>query len=360
MCIYENRRNLLFQDMKRMGVDAAVITPSSDFLYLTGSAKQEAQRPVALVITMDRALLLMPDFECGNEPALAASLELVPFCDGQDAAALLAALLPAGGCVAAGRQMRASLLLSLQALRPDVCWKNADALLTPMRRRKSAQEISIIETAQHMAERALTRLLQEPLVGRTERSIAARLRALRLEEGFDAVGSGIIASGPNTALPHHINGDRVVQPGDVLMFDIGGQYRGYRADFTRTFAVGHAPEGFHDVYETVLAAHYAGVRAAREGVPACEVDRAAREVIAGSGFGDFFTHRLGHGIGLDIHEEPFIMSANTLPLECGSVFSCEPGVYLPGRFGVRIEDLLVLESSGARSLNLLPKDLQIL
>ena len=180
MCIYENRRNLLLQDMKRMGVDAAVITPSSDFLYLTGSAKQEAQRPVALVITTDRALLLMPDFECGNEPALAASLELVPFRDGQDAAALLAALLPAGGCVAAGRQMRASLLLPLQAHCKNLRWLDADALFVPMRRRKSAEEIAVIETAQHMAERALTRLLSGPIIGRTEHDIAAQLRALRL------------------------------------------------------------------------------------------------------------------------------------------------------------------------------------
>lgn len=211
-----------------------------------------------------------------------------------------------------------------------------------------------------MAERALSRLLQEPLVGRTEREIASRLAELQLEEGFDAVGPGIIASGPNTANPHHVNGDRTVSEGDALMFDIGGTYRGYHADFTRTYAVGHAPDGFREIYEIVLAAHFAGKEAATAGMPAAEADRAARQVIESAGYGPFFTHRLGHGIGLDVHEAPFITSQSQTPLENGSVFSCEPGIYLPGRFGIRIEDLLVMENGHARSLNDLTKDLQII
>ena len=359
MCVYENRRILLQHSMQRAEIAAVVVAPSADFLYLTGSVRQESQRAAALVITRERAVLLMPAFECGNEPGLAASLALLPYSDDQDAVGLLADLLPARGCVAVGRQMRASLLLALQARCPALRWQSADSLLVPLRSRKSAQEIQTIEAAQHMAERALTRLLNEPLIGRTEKEIAARLRQLRLEEGFDAVGDGIVASGPNTALPHHVNGSRVVCRGDALMFDIGGTYRGYRADFTRTFAVGSLPEGFEDVYSIVLEAHLAGRRAAAAGVPAAEVDRAARRVISEAGYGHFFTHRLGHGIGLDVHEAPFIASANTAPLEPGNVFSCEPGIYLPGRFGIRIEDLLVLEPDGARSLNTLSKQLQI-
>lgn len=359
MGVYEDRRALLRQDMQRAGIGALVIAPSTDYLYLTGSARQESQRIAALVLTGERAVLLMPAFECGNEPSLAASLELLPYSDDQDAAGLLAGLLPARGCVAVGRQLRASLLLALQSLRPALRWQNADSLLVPMRSRKSAEEIRTIEEAQHMAERALTRLLSEPLIGKTERAIAARLRQLRLEEGFDAVGDGIVASGPNTALPHHVNGERVVRRGDALMFDIGGMYRGYRADFTRTFAVGSLPEGFEEVYAIVLEAHLAGKRAAVPGAQASEVDRAAREVIARAGYGECFTHRLGHGIGLDVHEAPFIAAASDAVLVPGNVFSCEPGIYLPGRFGVRIEDLLALEPDGARSLNTLSKQLTI-
>lgn len=359
MCVYENRRALLQRGMQREEIAAVVVPPSSDFLYLTGSPRPEAQRPAALVMTQERAVLLMPAFECGSEPALAASLELCPYSDEQDAASLLAGLLPARGCVAVGRQMRASLLLSLQAHRAALRWQSADSLLVPLRSRKSAEEICILETAQHMAERALTRLLEEPLIGRTEKEIAARLRQLRLDEGFDAVGNGIVASGPNTALPHHVNGDRAVCRGDALMFDIGGTYRGYRADFTRTFAVGRLPDGFEDVYSVVLQAHLAGRDAAAAGVPASDVDQAARRVISQAGYGPFFTHRLGHGIGLDIHEAPFIAAANTAPLETGNVFSCEPGIYLPGRFGIRIEDLLVLQDDGVHSLNTLSKQLQI-
>lgn len=183
---------------------------------------------------------------------------------------------------------------------------------------------------------------------------------LRLEEGFDAVGSGIVASGENTALAHHVNSDRIVRKGDALMFDIGGTYQGYHADFTRTFSIGQPAEDFKTVYNIVLEAHLAGVRAAKPGEKACDVDCAAREVIQRAGYGSFFTHRLGHGIGLDVHEPPFISAISPLSLEPGNVFSCEPGIYLPGRFGIRIEDLLVMGENGIQSLNTLSKELTIL
>lgn len=359
MSIYENRRQRLTTAMAAAGVCAAIFTPSSDYLYLTGSPRQPAQRVAALVITPERASLLLPGFEAENEPELAKELTLLPYSDLDDAARLLSSLLPDSGAIAIGREMRASLLLALQKRSEQLTWRDADAILTPIRRRKDTTEIKIIETAQHMAERALTRLLEESLVGKTEREIASRLMALRLEEGFDSVGSGIVASGPNTALPHHVNGDRIVQKGDALMFDIGGTYKGYHADFTRTFFLGNPPEEFTRIYRIVLEAHLAGKAAAMPGIPASAVDQAARAVIEKAGYGPCFTHRLGHGIGLDVHEPPFITSASSLPLEPGNVFSCEPGIYLPGRFGVRIEDLLVLEETGARSLNTLSKELQV-
>ena len=360
MNFYQKRRELLVNAMMGEGISAAIFSPSSDFLYLTGSSRQVSQRIAAFVLSPERAALLIPDFEKANDSKLDREIEIIPYSDSDNAVGLLSRLLPSKGRIAVGHAMHADVLLSLQCLCPHVSWCCADTILEPIRRRKDSFEIQLIETAQHMAERALERLLREPIVGRTEREIASRLAELRLQEGFDSVGSGIIASGPNTALPHHINGDRPLSKGDVLMFDIGGLYRGYRADFTRTFAVGALPDGFSDIYQIVLSAHLAGKAAAQPGVPASEVDHAARQVIEKSGYGCYFTHRLGHGIGLDVHEPPFITASNSVPLETGNVFSCEPGIYLPGRFGVRIEDLLVLEENGARSLNTLSKELQVI
>ncbi len=360
MSIFEKRRKKLIAAMQDVGISAAVFSPSTDYRYLTGSSRQASQRETALFISPGRTALLIPDFEKENEAVLAKELELVPYSDLDDAAELLSDFLPLKGCIAAGSEMRAKFLISLQNQNSSLSWCCADTLMTPLRRRKDSDEIQLIETAQHMAERALSRLLTEPLVGKTEREIASRLMELRLQEGFDSVGSGIVASGPNTALPHHINGDRRLSKNDILMFDIGGLYHGYRADFTRTFAVGRVPDGFSEIYQIVLEAHFVGKKAARAGVPASEVDRAARQVIEKAGYGLYFTHRLGHGIGLDVHEAPFIVGTNSQLLETGNVFSCEPGIYLPGRFGVRIEDLLVLEENGALSLNTLSKELQIL
>lgn len=360
MCIYERRLSRLMTDMRTADTAALLLTPSPDFLYLTGSARKPAQRPVILALTPNEAALIEPGFEVGNESHRFCGIRRIPYEDGEDCTALLRPILPQSGRVAVARDMRAGLLLALQQRYPALSWQDADSLLGPMRRRKDAREIKIIEQAQHMAERALSRLLSGSLIGRTERDIAAELAKLRLDEGFDAVGSGIVASGPNTALPHHVNGERRVQAGDALMFDIGGSWQGYHADFTRTYAVGRLPEGFSDIYAIVLKAHQAGASSAVGGTRACDVDSAARQVIEHAGYGAYFTHRLGHGIGLDIHESPFIMAANTQRLEVGNVFSCEPGIYLPGRFGIRIEDLLALEPDGTRSLNTLSKELTIL
>lgn len=360
MSIFENRRRNFMTAMENAGICASVFTPSTDYRYLTGSSRQTAQRIVALFISPRRTALLIPDFEREQETLLADELELIPYSDLDDAAELFSVLLPDKGCIAVGSETRAGFLIQLQNRSRQLSWCCADPFLAPLRRRKDPDEIRLIETAQGMAERALSRLLREPLMGKTEREIASRLMDLRLEEGFDSVGSGIVASGSHTASPHSVNGERKLAKGDVLMFDIGGLYRGYRADFTRTFALGAVPDGFSQIYQIVLEAHLAGKKAACAGIPASEVDHAARQVIEKAGYGAFFTHRLGHGIGLDIHEAPFITGNNPQPLEIGNVFSCEPGIYLPGRFGVRIEDLLVIGKDGARSLNTLSKELRVI
>jgi Xaa-Pro aminopeptidase len=226
--------------------------------------------------------------------------------------------------------------------------------------RKSADELVCLRNAGQSADRAFARLLASRFEGRSEEAIAADLNQLLREEGLDASDWGpIVASGPNSASPHHMTGDRVVREGDAVVLDFGGTVEGYYADITRTVHVGQPSKEFAKVYHVVRVAQAAGVGAVAPGVKAQDVDRVTREVIEESGFGEFFLHRTGHGLGLEGHEEPYIVEGNTLALEPGMVFSIEPGIYLSGRFGVRIEDIVALGPEGTESMNNATHELQV-
>ena len=198
-----------------------------------------------------------------------------------------------------------------------------------------------------------------PFEGRREMDVAADLDRLLHEHGHDRVDFTIVGSGPNSASPHHHSGDRVIAPGDAVVMDFGGVANGYYSDITRTVFVGEPTEEQRRVYDTVRAAQQAAFEAVRPDVPAHEVDRAARTVIEDAGFGEFFVHRTGHGIGIEIHEPPYIVEGNETPLQPGMTFSDEPGIYLPGKFGVRIEDQLVVTDDGAQRLNAAARDLVV-
>jgi D-alanyl-D-alanine dipeptidase len=195
------------------------------------------------------------------------------------------------------------------------------------------------------------------LGGRTEREVARDLAALTLEEGHDAAEFTIVASGPNGASPHHHPGDRVIEAGDLVVCDFGGRLSGYNSDSTRTFAVGEPSWRQVEVHQIVKAANEAGRSAIAPGVPCQEIDRAARKVVEDAGYGEFFVHRTGHGIGLEVHEHPYMVEGNSTELEPGMTFSVEPGIYLPGEFGVRIEDIVVSTDEGHESLNASSREL---
>jgi Xaa-Pro aminopeptidase len=201
--------------------------------------------------------------------------------------------------------------------------------------------------------------ITQPIAGLTEKQAAARLDELTQQRGLTTYG-GICASGPNSASPHHQTGDRVIQPGDAVIFDWGGRLEGYHSDITRTVHIGNPSEEFTKVYEIVRRANQAALDAVRPGVECQAIDAAARDLITAEGYGDAFIHRLGHGLGLDIHEEPYLVKGNTLPLAEGMVFSDEPGIYLEGRFGVRIEDAVVCTAEGGERLNEATRDLIIM
>lgn len=237
----------------------------------------------------------------------------------------------------------------------------ATALLWELRMVKDDEELEAMVAAQRIAERALTDILEEIRPGVTEKEIAARLQYLMLHYGAsDMSFDPIVVSGPNGSLPHGVPSERVIGQGEFVTMDFGCIYHGYCSDMTRTVAVGFATEEMQRVYATVLSAQKAGIRAARAGISGREVDGAARAVINAAGYGDYFGHSFGHGVGVEIHESPNASPANIQLLPAGAVISAEPGIYLPGKLGVRIEDVIVLTEDGCRNLTKAPKELVIL
>ena len=260
--------------------------------------------------------------------------------------------------------LRAQFVLGLQTVLPGAGWGLASSVLAPLRRVKDAQEIELLRAAAHAADRAIERVIDGPLVGRTEADVARDVRDALIDEGHDTAGFWIVASGPNSASPHHEPGDRVIEPGEPLLLDIGGRRAGYNSDITRTVWIAGVDEPgpdetFRRIYELTAAGQAAAREAVRPGVSFEALDAAARTVITAGGYGDRFIHRLGHGIGLEVHEEPYAVQGNSETAVAGNTFSCEPGIYLEGRYGVRIEDAVVCTADGGESLNEAPRELRI-
>ena len=237
----------------------------------------------------------------------------------------------------------------------------AQELLDGLRTSKDREELSAMVQAQKITDAAFGEILNYIRPGLTEQEVAARLVYELLRRGARKVSfDPIVAAGANGSMPHAVPGETVIQKGMFVTMDFGCVYDGYCSDMTRTVAVGQPTQEMERVYETVLAAQKAGIAAARAGMPGRELDAAARKVIEGAGYGDYFTHSFGHSLGLEIHESPNASPSETRPLPVGTVISAEPGIYLPGRFGVRIEDVLVLEEGGCRDIAQSPKNLIVL
>ena len=227
----------------------------------------------------------------------------------------------------------------------------ASAFMQNLRARKDARELECLEQAQRIAEKALAQILTELRPGITEKEVAARLQYLMLHFGAEKMSfDPIVAGGPNGSMPHAVPTDRELRSGEFVTMDFGCVYRGYCSDMTRTVAIGQPTEEMKKVYDTVLSAQLAGLAAARAGATGAEIDGAARRVIEEAGYGEYFGHSFGHGVGVEIHESPSAAPGNDQSLPAGSVISAEPGLYLPGRFGVRIEDVVVLEEGGCRNI----------
>ena len=359
------RLSRLADQVAASGADAVILSPGADLAYLAGHSVGSHERLTALLVPASgTARMLVPTLERPGWSGTALedlNIEFDTWNDGADPYRVVADLLPDHVRVlAVDDHMPAVHALGIRDAVVGADLRTGGALIAELRMRKSADEINSlaeIGLANDRVQQAISTWLRP---GRTEFEVAADITDALITQGHARADFVIVGSGPNGASPHHEASDRVIQPGDPVVIDIGGPAAdGYFSDCTRTYlmADGSPDPEFAKVYELVRAAQQAGIDAVRPGVPCEDIDRAAREVIEKAGYGEFFITRTGHGIGLEVHEHPYMVSGNALPLEPGMAFSVEPGIYLPGRFGVRIEDVVVCGESGPIVLNNAPKHL---
>jgi len=346
------------------GLDAVLLTPGPDLRYVTGYDAHQLERLTCLVIPApgSEPVLVVPRLEVPAAHASAAGqldLEIVGWEETDDPYALVARRLGSVTAVGLADRMWALMVLRFRDALPGARQELASVALRDLRARKSPAEVTALQAAADAIDRVHARVPGWLRVGRTEREVAADISEAILAEGHVTADFAIVGSGPNGASPHHTAADRVLQPGDTVVVDIGGTMpTGYCSDCTRTYAIGAPPADVAAYYRVLQDAQEAAIAAVRPGVSAQDVDAAAREPITAAGYGEFFVHRTGHGIGLETHEDPYIVAGNTRELEPGNAFSVEPGIY-PGPHGARIEDIVVCTEDGVRRLNQLSRDLTV-
>ncbi|AXI89370.1 peptidase M24 family protein, partial [Streptomyces sp. ETH9427] len=337
------------------GLAGLLVAPGPDLVWLTGYAPPAVtERLTLLVLAAGREpVLVVPTLEAPDaEKATGApALALRDWTDGKDPYALTAALLDDRGRFGVSDNAWALHLLGLQQVLPGTSYVSLTDALPMLRAVKDAAELERLAAAGAAADAAFEEIRNVRFSGRPESEVAADLAALLRRFGHSQVDFTIVASGPNGANPHHEAGDRRIGRGDMVVLDFGGLKDGYGSDTSRTVHVGEPTEEERRVHDLVREAQEAGFRAVRPGAACQDVDRAARAVIADAGYGEYFVHRTGHGIGVTTHEPPYMIEGEERPLVPGMCFSVEPGVYLPGRFGVRIEDIVTVTEDGGRRLN---------
>lgn len=352
--VYRNRIDRVRDAMSASGVDALMLSAGHDLPYLTGYEAMPLERLTMLVVDQHRLpTLLIPRLEVARVEPLDGVFELQPWDETDDPVALAASLANGARTVAIGDQMWARFLVELLGQLPGVEYRRAVEVVGPLRMRKDDAEIAALAAAGAAVDRIAAQLQagQIPLVGRTEAEVSADLSARIVAEGHDRVNFAIVAAGENAASPHHHAGARVIGEDEIVLCDFGGTMKGYCSDTTRCVVTGEIPAEIAEAYEVLHAAQRAAVAAATVGTACSQVDRAARRVIEDAGYGDYFVHRTGHGIGLEEHEDPYIVAGNDLALEHGHAFSVEPGIYIPGRWGMRLEDIVVATAAGPVSMN---------
>jgi Xaa-Pro dipeptidase len=365
----DKRLQLLLDLLEKHHLDAVAINPGTAMTYLTGLHFHLMERPTILLVSkLDAPILILPELEAGKVEQSRIPLHSFTFADDP-------ALWPATFISAIEKselehakigiepvRFRFLELNYLQNAAPSAQFVSAEALFADLRLCKDATEIKLMREAIRIAQDGLEATLPMIKVGRTEKEIAGELVINLLRKGSESElpFAPIIASGPNSANPHSVPSDRELHSGDLLLIDWGATYEGYFSDLTRTFAIGEVDPELRSIYETVKAANVAGRVAGAPRLAAGCVDEAARSVIEKTGYGKYFTHRTGHGLGMDAHEEPYMFAGNEQILIPGMVYTVEPGIYLPGKGGVRIEDDIVVTTTGSETLSSYSRDFRVL
>ncbi len=367
--MYSDRQIRLRERMGELGIGAVALIPGPNFLYLTGLSFHVSERPILLLLwAQGPPTLISPAFERGKAERAQFAVQHISYSEDPDsqAAAFSEAMAGLGAgdppIALAPFEMRAFEIHLLEEAAPHATYVPGGQLLSPLREFKDEFEIGCTRRAVAIAQRAMATTLPLIQIGMTERELASELviQLLRAGSEPELPFSPIVAAGPNSALPHAVPGDRPLAQGELLLVDWGAAYEGYASDLTRTFAIGEIDTEMNRIYRLVQQANAAGREAARPGRPAKAVDRAARQVIESGGYGPQFRHRTGHGLGLQTHEPPYIRSDNEALLEPGMIFTVEPGVYVEGRGGVRIEDDVLVTAEGGETLTSLGRDLEVI
>ena len=346
--------------MADLGVDALLLSVGADLPWLCGYEAMPLERLTMLVVpAKEDPTLIVPRLEAPRVVDRPDLFNLIPWDETDNPVEIVGGLVGGRITLAVGDHTWSRFLLALQDELPARRWLSGSLVTAPLRAAKDTFELDCLARASAAASRVADAIHAGEIsfIGRTEAEVAHDIGRRLIAEGHEKVAFVIVASGPNSASPHHEPGDRVIGPNEAVVCDFGGVLDGYCSDITRTVVTGEPSPELAEMYAVVQEAHVAGVSAAVVGTPCGDVDGAARDVIADAGYGEFFTHRTGHGIGRDVHEEPYMVEGNKTLLEAGNAFSVEPGIYLPGRFGARLEDIIVATEDGPRSLNSANHDL---
>jgi Xaa-Pro aminopeptidase len=345
--------------MAELGTDVLLVSVGADLPWLTGYEAMPLERLTMLVVPVDgEATLVVPGLEAPRVVERPDLFAVRPWGETEDPVAIVGDLVGGADRLAIGDRTWARFVVDLQAAMPGATWRKGSDVTGPIRAVKDAAEIVALRRAAEAADRVAAALQagEIALVGRTEAEVSAELGRRLLDEGHHRVNFAIVATGPNAASPHHEPGPTTIEPGHVLLCDFGGTMHdadgvGYCSDITRCVSLGEPSAEVAEAYAVLLEAQQAAVAAATVGTPCQQVDATARRIIADAGFGERFVHRTGHGIGVEEHEDPYVVDGNATPLMAGHAFSVEPGIYTPGAWGMRLEDIVVATDGGPDPLN---------
>src|SRR6266498_2035614 len=362
------RFDQLNTSLRTSDLDAVILNPGPTLTHLTGLQFHLMERPVVLLFAKDQdPAIVLPELELQKVASLPYKLQVFPYSenpsewDNAFRKATQALGLDGKRIGVEPRQLRLLEFRYVKAGAPEADYPDASEVLSSLRLRKDQAEVAAMRRAVKIAQDALEATIPLIKIGMTEKELSAELVIQLLKKGSDSEMpfAPIVSTGPNSANPHATPTDRKLQAGDLLVVDWGATYDNYISDLTRTFAVGEVDEEYKKIHQIVQEANLAGRAAAKPGVPCADVDQAARDVIEKSGYGEYFTHRTGHGIGMEGHEDPYIRSDNMQVLELGMAFTVEPGIYFPNRNGVRIEDNVVITEAGADVLSDMPREMRV-